>query len=89
MFSFGFWEFGDGVFSFGFFGFFGNSGSFSIFGMWNCEILLFSAEFVLLKENLTAQGTCTSFKTTPNLPHLLRSVLQFWECGLVKYCFVL
>ena len=47
-------------------------------------MLLCSVEFVLLKENLTAQGTCTIFKTTPNLPHLIRSVLEFWECGFVK-----
>ena len=52
-------------------------------------MLLCSVEFVLLKENLEAQGTCTIFRTTPNLPHLLRSVLEFWECGFVKYCFVL
>ena len=52
-------------------------------------MLLYSVEFVLVKENLKAQGTCTIFRTTPNLPHLLRSVLEFWECGFVKYCFVL
>ena len=52
-------------------------------------MLLYSVEFVLVKENLKAQGTCTIFRTTPNLQHLLRSVLEFRECGFMKYCFVL
>ena len=52
-------------------------------------MLLYSVEFVLVKQNLKAQGTCTIFETTPNLPHFLRWVLEFWECGFVKSCFVL
>ena len=58
-----------------------------IFG--NCEMLLRSVVFVLFKENLKARGTCTIFRTTPNLPHLARSVFEFWECGFAKYCSVL
>ena len=53
----------------------------------NCEILLCSVEFVLLKENLKAQGTCTIFRTTPNLPHPLGFLIL--GRGFVKYCFVL
>ena len=56
---------------------------------WNCEMSLCSVKFVLLRKNLKAQGACTIFRTTPILPQLIRSVLEFWECGFVKYCFVL
>ena len=58
-------EFGNGVFSFGIFG----------IGSWclvldfiNCEMLLFSMEFVFLQENFKAQGTCAIFRTVLNLP---------------------
>ena len=79
-------ELGDWVFSFGFFGSFGSflelgDGvfSFGCFAIVKCCCIL---EFVLVKENLKAQGTCTIFRTTPNLPHLLRSVLEFWDVDL-------
>ena len=56
------------------------------FGCFAIEMLLYSVECVLVKENLKAQGTCTIFRTTPNLPHLLRSVLEFlgmWICEIL------
>ena len=56
---------------------------FSFWGFCNCEMLLCSVEFVLLKENLKAQGTGTIFRTTPNLPRLIRSVLEFWICEIL------
>ena len=52
-------------------------------------MLLCSVKLVLLKVNLEVEGACTISKTTPNLPHLIRSVLEFWECGFVKNCFML
>ena len=39
------------------------------FGLFcNCEMLLFSVEFVLPQENFKAHGTCTIFRTGLNLP---------------------
>ena len=48
-------------------------------------MLLSSLEFLLLKEILKAQDTCTISKTTPNLPRLIRSVLVFgmWICEIL------
>ena len=49
-------------------------------------MLLCSVEFVLLQGNFKAQGTCTIFRTTPSLPHLIRSVLKFlgmWICEIL------
>ena len=69
-----FLELGDGVLSFG------------CFAIVKCCCVLWNLCWL---KNLKAQGTCPIFRTTPNLPHLLRSVLECWECGFVKYCFVL
>ena len=45
---------------------------FSLKFFWTCEMLLCSVEFVLHKENLKAQSTCTVFRTA-----------RFWNFGYV------
>ena len=51
-------------------------------------MLLCSVEFVLLKENLKAQGTCTISKTTPNLPHLIINPIGSGSLGM-RICEIL